>query len=463
MAEISIIVRTRDEERWIRHCLQAIFEQTYRDFEVILVDNHSRDRTVEVASRFPLAQVVQIDDYRPGLALNRGIEKSKGRFIVCLSAHCVPQERTWLDTLRRNFDDPLVAGVYGRQIPVAFSDDVDKRDLMIVFGLDRRVQIRDYFFHNANSMLRRELWERIPFDPLVSNIEDRVWGKAMIEAGYRLVYEPEAAVFHHHGLHQGNDAERAKGVISIIEQVDGSEVLRGLPGSMLPEATHVVAVVPILGGIPLLAGRDLVTDLVRSLKSARYVESVCLFSENPEVEQIALAQGVRFIPRPAEFLSDDKSIEDVLVHVLAVIEEGGENPDAVLFANPLYPFRPDGLWDELVRDAQFKGLDTIFPCYPDYGNTWWRHGAGQFTQVGEGLMPRAHKDPLYRALYGLGCLTRAPIIRSGKLVGGRIGILPFDNPLYTMRYTKQTLDILTALEGHWNARHGTETVSSRSA
>ncbi|MBF0212868.1 MAG: glycosyltransferase [Magnetococcales bacterium] len=448
MPEISIIIRTRNEETWIRHCLQAVFNQDRDDFEVILVDNHSTDRTVEVARRFPMAQIITIDHYLPGLALNLGIAQARGRYIVCLSAHCVPQDRTWLSALHRNFSDPRIAGVYGRQIPVAFSDDVDKRDLMIVFGQDRRVQIKDYFFHNANSMLRRELWERVPFDAAVTNIEDRVWGKAMIEAGFQLVYEPEATVYHHHGLHQGNDSRRARGVVSIIEQVDGSESLQGLPDTMLPEACHVAAVVPLMGELRLLAGRDLLSDLVRDLKKAHYLREIHLFSENPQVERIAAEQGVGFIRRPERLLSSDKSIEDVMTYCLEQIENAGRFPDAMLYANPLYPFRPRGLWDELVRDAQFKGLDTLFPSYPDYGNTWWRPGGEQFTQVGEGLMPRLRKQPLYRALYGLGCLTRAPVIRSGKLVGGRIGILPIENVLYTLRYSEQTAEMLTVLERH---------------
>ncbi|MBF0126804.1 MAG: glycosyltransferase [Magnetococcales bacterium] len=451
MPEISIIIRTRNEERWIRHCLQAVFAQTERDFEVILVDNRSTDRTVEQAARFPLARVIVIDDYLPGRALNVGIREASGAFVVCLSAHCVPRDGNWLSALRQPFADPLVAGVYGRQVPVAFSDDVDKRDLMIVFGLDRRVQIKDYFFHNANSMVRRDLWERVPFDETVSNIEDRVWGKAMIEAGYRLVYEPEARVYHHHGLHQGNDARRARGVISIIEQVDGMEALRGLPPSMLPEATRVAAIVPVLGEPPRLGERDLLTDLLRDLKSARYLQEVYLFGEHAEAGEIACREGVVFLPRPPELFSSDKSIEDVMAYCLGVIETAGGYPDALLYANPLYPFRPAGLWDELVRDAQFKGLDTIFPCYPDYGNTWWRQGGGQFTQVGEGMKPRERKEPLYRALYGLGCLTRAAVIRSGRLVGGRIGILPVEDLLYTLRYGPRSAAMLAVLERHYRA------------
>lgn len=446
MPEISLIIRTHNEERWIRHCLQSVFNQDHTDFEVILVDNQSTDHTVQVAKRFPLAHVTFIDHYLPGLALNKGIELATGRFIVCLSAHCVPLNAQWLSALRRNFAKSNVAGVYGRQIPVAFSDPVDKRDLMIVFGLDRRVQIKDYFFHNANSMIRRDLWEKTPFDPTLTNIEDRVWGKAMIEAGYRLIYEPKATVFHHHGLHQGNDARRAQGVISIIESVEDTKIINGLPDSMHPAQCHVTVVVPVLGPVRELAGRNLLVDLIHNLQTAQYIRSIYVCSENEQAAQIAQACNVQFIQRPQALLSTDKSIEDVLKYCLETIEQNGEYPETLLYANPLYPFRPPGLWDELIRDAQFKGLDTLFPSYPDYSNTWWRQGGETFTQVGEGLMPRVRKEPLYRALYGLGCLTSSSIIRTGKLVGGRIGILPITDLLYSLRYTDQSADMLAILE-----------------
>ena len=44
---VSIIIRTKNEERWISQCLDAIFKQTYKNFEIILVDNYSNDKTVE--------------------------------------------------------------------------------------------------------------------------------------------------------------------------------------------------------------------------------------------------------------------------------------------------------------------------------------------------------------------------------------------------------------------------------
>ena len=43
---VSIVIRTKNEERWISQCLRGVFRQAYRDVEVILVDNESADKTV---------------------------------------------------------------------------------------------------------------------------------------------------------------------------------------------------------------------------------------------------------------------------------------------------------------------------------------------------------------------------------------------------------------------------------
>ena len=51
---VSIIVRTKNEERWIDHCLSAIATQSIRDYEIILVDNNSDDNSVKIAKKYNL-------------------------------------------------------------------------------------------------------------------------------------------------------------------------------------------------------------------------------------------------------------------------------------------------------------------------------------------------------------------------------------------------------------------------
>ncbi|MBF0381741.1 MAG: glycosyltransferase family 2 protein [Magnetococcales bacterium] len=449
MPEVSIIIRTRNEERWIRHCLRGVFEQDYTDFEVIIVDNQSSDHTVTVAKRFPIAKVISITKFIPGKAINDGIRVSSGRYIVCLSAHCVPASKSWLSSLLQNFKDDKVAGVYGRQLPVSFSTALDKRDLTIVFGLDRRVQIKDYFFHNANSMIRRSVWDNTPFDEDVTNIEDRVWGKAVIEDGLQLVYEPLAPVYHHHGLHQSNDEKRAKGVVSIIEKVDGQSVGK-LPESIQPGNYDVVAVLPIRGEVQRPAGFDILARLLDLLQKSRYLGRIYLFADDPEVAQIAADRSLNLIHRPQEFNVPTKSIEDVLQYCLSKIEEGGDFPESILNLDYLYPFRHLELIDELIHEAQFNGLDTTFPGYVEYRNIWKKDQNDSFIHVGESLLPRESKTPMYQALYGLGCLTAVPVIRSGRLVGDTVGILPITDRKQALRYkdnsSSQIVELLLEAE-----------------
>ena len=88
---ISIIVRTRNEERWIDHCLSAITTQSINDYEIILVDNNSQDRSVKIAKKYT-DNIINVTDFYPGKAINDGIRASSGKYIVVISGHCIPKQ-----------------------------------------------------------------------------------------------------------------------------------------------------------------------------------------------------------------------------------------------------------------------------------------------------------------------------------------------------------------------------------
>jgi len=221
----SIIIRTKDEEEWISRCLEKVFSQTYKNIEVIIVDNNSTDSTLARCSKFPV-KILKIKEYLPGKSINLGIKNSKGELIIILSAHCIPTDNYWLENLIKPLKDLSIAGSYGRQEPTKYSSDIDKRDLLLVFGLDSYIQSKDSFFHNANSAFRREVWKKITFCEKATNIEDRLWAKQILDLNedFYIIYEPKAAVFHHHGLHQSNNKKRLEGVIKIMKNIENENL-----------------------------------------------------------------------------------------------------------------------------------------------------------------------------------------------------------------------------------------------
>ena len=52
MLETLIIIRTKNEDRWLKATLEKIFSQKYKNFLVAIVDNNSTDRTIEIAKRY---------------------------------------------------------------------------------------------------------------------------------------------------------------------------------------------------------------------------------------------------------------------------------------------------------------------------------------------------------------------------------------------------------------------------
>lgn len=75
---VNVVVRTFNEEDWIKHCLKEILNQTFSDFVITVVDSGSLDATVNVvqwvADRNPgKVKILHLDKFFPGDAINRGV------------------------------------------------------------------------------------------------------------------------------------------------------------------------------------------------------------------------------------------------------------------------------------------------------------------------------------------------------------------------------------------------------
>ena len=202
MPKVSVIIRAKNEERYLGETLAAIYGQRYRDFEVVLVDSGSTDRTTEIGSQHG-AKIVAMDpkEFTYGRALNLGVSRSEGQLLISLSAHATPETDEWLGSLVAGFSYPTVAGVYGRHIPrsnVSFFELLGMH-LSGVTNRDPRLQSGSARFSNTNGAFRRSLWETSPFDERLPGAEDIEWARRMQRLGYAILFEPRAAVYHSHG------------------------------------------------------------------------------------------------------------------------------------------------------------------------------------------------------------------------------------------------------------------------
>lgn len=202
MPRVSVVIRAKNEARYIGETLAAVQGQHYRDFEVIVVDSGSTDRTREIADDYG-AKVITIapKEFTYGRALNLGVANSQGQLLASLSAHATPETSDWLGSLVRRFGPPSVAGVYGRHIPRDNASFFELLGMQLsgVTSKEPRLQAGSARFSNANGATRRDLWELFPFNEDLPGAEDIDWARQMQHMGYLIVYDPAAAVYHSHG------------------------------------------------------------------------------------------------------------------------------------------------------------------------------------------------------------------------------------------------------------------------
>lgn len=200
MTEASIIIRTFNEQKHLPLLLEAISIQTYRDFEIVVVDSGSFDLTCEIAQRRADKLLrINSDDFTFGYSLNVGVDAAQGTYIAIVSAHALPVDSLWLENLVYALQDDSIAMAYGRQVGTATSKFAEAQDFRYTYSVEQKIlRPPNFFANNANSAIRRDLWVKHPFDETLPGLEDIEWVKYWMEQGYQVVYEPSAAVYHIH-------------------------------------------------------------------------------------------------------------------------------------------------------------------------------------------------------------------------------------------------------------------------
>lgn len=198
--ETSVVIRAFNEERWLPDLIAALQRQRYRDFEVLVVDSGSVDRTREIAAASG-AKVLRLrsEDFTFGYSLNIGIQQARGSLIAIVSAHAIPINEYWLERLVAPLREARNAMVFGGQRGHALSKFSEARDFERVFGAKPLVMDDDHVFvNNANSAVRKDLWEQHHFDEGLPGLEDAEWAKYWIPRGFNVLYEPGACIYHVH-------------------------------------------------------------------------------------------------------------------------------------------------------------------------------------------------------------------------------------------------------------------------
>jgi len=209
MVEVSILLLTKNGRPDLERVLPMVVAQAGKvSGELIAVDSGSTDGTLELLRRFPvrIAQILP-SEFHHARTRNFAAMMASGRILVFLSQDAIPATDDWLQCMIANFSDPAVGAVYGRQLPKLGSSLERQHALDAVYGELRLLKdpahrngmgYRFYHFSDVNAAIRRNVWEQTQFPEDLKVFEDLGIAKRILDSGWKIVYEPGAAVMHSH-------------------------------------------------------------------------------------------------------------------------------------------------------------------------------------------------------------------------------------------------------------------------
>lgn len=201
----TVVILTKNSGRRFSSVIAHVFRQSGVDFEVLVIDSGSVDRTLFIAGKYSVRLVtIRPEDFGHGKTRNLAAKLAKGKFIVFLTHDAAPKNEYWLMELLKPFTDSQVAGVYGRQIPHSNEQILDKIFFQSLYGnqpitwAKNSYSSGDNIFSDANSAVRKNLLVKYPYKDNIIVSEDYEWANRVMQLGYKIVYHPGAQVIHSH-------------------------------------------------------------------------------------------------------------------------------------------------------------------------------------------------------------------------------------------------------------------------
>jgi len=273
--ELSVVILTKNAGERFAAVLEALFACRSIDrTEVLVIDSGSADATLEIAGSYPISvHTIPPERFGHGRTRNLGASLARGRILVFLVQDAEPAGEDFLDRLIAPLEnDPALAATYARQVPRPDASPIEAEFLRHTYPPRpsvRRLEenanrptIGMVFFSNVASAIRRDVWERFPFDESLIMSEDQEWARRVLYAGHRIAYCPDAVVIHSHHYPLGKVLRR---------NFDSGHSLVGIvhdraPGMLAYELRFLGAATAglVRRGKPLWVPRLLVHEAVRA-------------------------------------------------------------------------------------------------------------------------------------------------------------------------------------------------------
>ncbi|OGI12543.1 hypothetical protein A3K64_01400 [Candidatus Micrarchaeota archaeon RBG_16_36_9] len=194
--KVTVLITVRNNTNTVKQCIDSVLKQTYRNYEVMVVDAYSDDGTFETLKKFEKKiKLYQVRGWAPK-AYNWAIKRIKSDFVAFTDADCVV-DKNWLKELLKGFESEDILAVAGY-----CGSPKGARGLQKIIGIELEDRFKHFskFIPRAPTMnlcVRIKALKELGFNEKLKVAFETDFGYRLNEIG-KMVYNKNAVIHHYH-------------------------------------------------------------------------------------------------------------------------------------------------------------------------------------------------------------------------------------------------------------------------
>lgn len=438
--KVSVIVTAHNYAEYLETCLDSALNQTYDNYEIIVVNDGSTDDTSKILREYTyehpdILTAIQMSGEGLPSAANAGIEIAEGEYVIRLDADDYFDENI-LTVLATYLDShPDVDLVYPDYY--TFNDHEGILDHVRMPEVGEEIKLLNRSPLAAGAMYRRAVWEELGgYNEKLSYQEDYdFWIRFINAFDVQNINLPLMYYRQHEESMSTNLSERLQARRSVkrefVEQHLGEEtteqeVLAIIPArdeqrvSVPSEMSDLVADKPL--ALYELGGKPLINYTIDAAVNAERIDRVVVSTESEKIADIAQSGGAE-IPflRPERLSKSRVQLPEVVGEILDRLDSSDRyKPDLLAVLPYVSPLRTADHIDEAIDTFSIFSVDSVISVEKNQ-KFLWQPGKFGLEPLFEKRILREEKEGLYQENGAIYVVQPSIIRNTNQIIGDHVG------------------------------------------
>lgn len=399
--KVSVIITAHNYEQYLEQCLESVLNQTFKDYEIIVVDDGSTDNTAEILDKYKdRVKIINLPGLGLPAACNYGINASSGEYIIRLDAddffdpNILLIEATFLDT------HPKIGLVFPDYYAVKENGEIVEHVRLLKVGEELRLLHRDPLA--AGAMFRKRCFDELGgYDEKLRPREDYdFWLRFISKFKVHNINLP-LMYYRQHGLSmcKVHYVDRMNAKRRVKEEFAKKHLQSKL------QKLKIVAIIParaesrINGGklaLRPLNGKPLIAYTIEEALKSKALDRVIVSTEDEEIAEVARSYGAEVpIMRSKELVVEGVPVEYVVLHVLDHLKEKeGYQADVVAVLHVISPLKRECHITEAINTLLIFDVDSVISV-TESKKFHWKPGMYGLSPLFEKRLLKSEREILY--------------------------------------------------------------------